>query len=395
MLDAIKKINTTRVLSNPIFIIGAVVFLYSPSMFNHLPIISTYDVFIKLLFVSLVFGCYLIRVLNGKKIDDMFILLNVFSAYQFIVTAINKGDVAGAVWLYWILSDALFLFVDMEMDDGDKILKYICYIFLGMMVINLFTVLRTPYIYYYGIDMNETYWFGNYNSFINYFLPEILISYYFANKSIGKVLFVFVLCTVSFTYYFARSLTSIVVLSVFAIYILFFNKKNVQKIMNFKMYFFILLVIFSGFVVSRVGEDIFSAFFPLVNKNSTLSGRTGIWSETIVDILRNPVWGYGLYNNNLRMLQDGYAHSHNLILEVLFRTGLVGGILYVLLWKDIWINIKNTRDIKIKGLLSMTFFVFWMRSQFETGNQLFLILTMSLLWKIPSIEKIKIKYNNI
>ena len=110
MIERLKNINTTKILGNPVFIIGAVIFLYSPSMFNHLPIVSTYDAYIKLFFVAIIFGCYLVRVLNGKKIDSIFVLLNVFSAYQFVVTVVNKGDVAGAIWLYWLLSDAIFLF---------------------------------------------------------------------------------------------------------------------------------------------------------------------------------------------------------------------------------------------------------------------------------------------
>lgn len=392
MLDAIKKINTTRVLSNPIFIIGAVIFLYSPSMFNHLPIISTYDVFIKLLFVSLVFGCYLIRVLNGKKIDGIFILLNVFSAYQFIVTAINKGDVAGAVWLYWILSDALFLFVDMEMDDGDKILKYICYIFLGMMVINFYTVLKTP-IYIHISDMNKVYFFGNYNSFINYFFPFIIIIYYLTEekKANIKILFLFGLLIIYGTYYFARSLTSILVLSILIIYLLLFNTKKTQKIFNLNTYIFLIFLLFFGFVISRLGENLFSKLLVLFNKDITLNGRTEIWNNAVTNILKNPVWGYGVYTSESRVV----AHSHNLILEILFRTGFVGGVLYFILWGKIGVNIKNNGDDKIKGFLSIAFFTFWLRAQFETGSQLFLILTISLLWKISLTEKIKIKYSNI
>ena len=390
MIEKLKKIDTSRILGNSFFILCAITFLYSPSMFNHLPIISTYDVYIKLMLVIIIFGCFFIRILNGKKIDSFFILLNIFSAYQFIVTVINKGDMAGAIWLYWILSDSLFLFIDMEIDDNEeKGLKYVLYVLLIMMLINLYTVLKKPFIYNYGMDMNAEYWFGNYNSFINYFLPGIVLGYYLSNiynRNIYKIIYVLIILIIYFTYFFSRSLTSLIVLSTLIIYLIFFNRKKLQKLFNLKVYLSIIMLIFFGFVLTKVGEKIFYEVLVFLNKELSLFGRTKFWEDVIGYILDNPIWGYGVYTNVSRMTEYGYAHAHNLILEIWFRTGLIGILLYIFLWKKIWTNINNLENFKLKGLLAMTFFVFWMRAQFETGHQLFLILMMSLLWKISSTK---------
>lgn len=83
------------------------------------------------------------------------------------------------------------------------------------------------------------------------------------------------------------------------------------------------------------------ALLDLYQKDLTFSGRTVIWSESLVTIGRRPIQGYGyggvwLDGQNpvtaelRRRITFGAAHAHNGVIEVLLQVGLVGlGLLLV------------------------------------------------------------------
>lgn len=70
-------------------------------------------------------------------------------------------------------------------------------------------------------------------------------------------------------------------------------------------------------ILNLEGRDVF-----------TLNSRTALWSYMLSQIQNNPVAGVGFYSTRLYIL-DAFpfaGHAHNSTIEVLFSTGLIGGI---------------------------------------------------------------------
>jgi len=94
--------------------------------------------------------------------------------------------------------------------------------------------------------------------------------------------------------------------------------------------------------------------FPLIaellGRDSTLSGRTAIWEQVWVAILKHPILGYGYAAfwqgmkgesyNVILALRFVIFHAHNGFLEIWLELGAVGLLLfflsYVRAWRKLW-----------------------------------------------------------
>ena len=61
---------------------------------------------------------------------------------------------------------------------------------------------------------------------------------------------------------------------------------------------------------------------------TSATGRTEIWAKTIELIAQRPAQGYGAATSKV-LLKDYSRHTHNLILNIMLSTGLIGGLIAV------------------------------------------------------------------
>lgn len=67
-----------------------------------------------------------------------------------------------------------------------------------------------------------------------------------------------------------------------------------------------------------------------LQKSITLSGRTNIWERAIFRILVSPIIGYGNESVEMSTAKLGINHTHNFILEILYRGGIIGLLLFMI-----------------------------------------------------------------
>ncbi len=169
------------------------------------------------------------------------------------------------------------------------------------------------------------------------FAAVCLIGIYFTNESNKltvkkKLIFNIIMLMAIF---FSNSMMSL--LGVFAIYIFVVVKKmygdsnnyTKNKALLIKYFKLCVLAILMVFVVLAFTKML--AYIDEARNLNTLGSRTEIWELAINDIKNNPI---GIIKSYGRLLNNGYSiysTAHNIFLNELLETGLIGGGLYVIL----------------------------------------------------------------
>lgn len=90
----------------------------------------------------------------------------------------------------------------------------------------------------------------------------------------------------------------------------------------------ILLVLICGFQVQQMLASLLDA----MSKGVTLNSRTIIWDHVLRLIRQRPVFGYGSFTAeqiSKEYVMYGTTHAHNLLLELVLRTGIIGAAAYL------------------------------------------------------------------
>ena len=88
-------------------------------------------------------------------------------------------------------------------------------------------------------------------------------------------------------------------------------------------------------------------------KKMTLSGRTDIWESALYYIAQSPISGYGTEDRDLNIVKITFNHCHNIVLEILYRGGAIGLILFLIVLVAIGLEIRKSQDRQMVVYLSM------------------------------------------
>ncbi|ANF51554.1 hypothetical protein A0O34_14035 [Chryseobacterium glaciei] len=189
-----------------------------------------------------------------------------------------------------------------------------------------------------------------------------LFSYLFLNKNKKIYLLGIVLGCVPMFVSAARS----PVLTFFLILLVFFILINKRKYW-FYLSIGVILSIFSLFVIyiNGLGDDI--VFFKRINAaifQQNGSGRSYYLNKGIDIFINNPWFGG-------RVLFEDGTYPHNLFVDVLMSTGVLGMILFIIYFKFVIQNfikiLKNIYKYKERGILAFFFFQYFILIQ-TSGN---------------------------
>ena len=164
-----------------------------------------------------------------------------------------------------------------------------------------------------------------------------------------------------FTLFHSQSRSAWVMFGIFSIGYIFLYIKNhgIDK----KLFYTISVLLIFIALFFTVDENLLHRLTLLLQGNS--SGRmTEIWPFTIDKIVNSPIFGYGI--NTYKLLATSYpsrAHDgvHNLTLELLLYTGIIGFSIFTYL---IWLILKESFT-KNKILYFILFLSFIVLLQFD------------------------------
>lgn len=184
----------------------------------------------------------------------------------------------------------------------------------------------------------------------------VILFYEYLNRNTKKINQGFLLTIlVTISYLYIKSMTAFSC-GAFLIFLLiaYINKKSVTNYINFYTSIILLILLFVSIQYGHV-QMVFSHFLEnILHKGITLNSRTYIW-EASVGLIKNKILtGYGSFSNEqiTNYILYGTSHAHNIFLELLLRTGIIGSVGY--LWFIIGCAKNNKQYLNKKPINLLT-----------------------------------------
>lgn len=361
----------------------AIIFMMQPAFLSEIPIYSDYDVILRVCIVGVILLIYL------KKRSFTFYSLGVgtYILYAAIITIIQHGDVAKSVWGNGLILFAIIIVYEMEVQKNEKdTLKLLFFWFTTIVFINYISLVFFPEGLFFderGIK-GDNFFLGNYNTFITYILPAILSGYLYYKKYNGRLKTpFFILCIISGLSFWGRSVTSLFGFIIIILFLLFFNRKIWRFVFNNYIYLGTFLVAFVTLVVFPNNGLLFKIITSVTGKDITFTGRTDIWQHAIKKISESPLIGYGYQTTEINTAWLGSIHAvhpHNLILGITYETGLIGFVIFIMIFLLTIYRISQIYPGKIQWFMYISIFSFLVMSIFELYSRSFIFFFLGIIY---------------
>ena len=269
------------------------------------------------------------------KISNLVVWESIFFAILMYSTILSKGNIVSCVsTTIAILTITMMTEIGIE-NDLKEYIRVLAISYMVNLAIDSFQIFS-------GIGFESTTnaaWLGGDNFAIFAVLPMmgiIILNSYIQKNKIDLACFIIVTVPgVAKFYTFAG--TSMIALVIWFFSLFFLNKVECSV----KTKCILITIVSMLFVMVCLNfQDLFMAISRALGKDGPVEhSRLEIWRLSIQAILKKPVLGYGV----LRVEDEATAiagwnwstcsHTHNYLLEIVFRSGLVGLIAYLFIIK--------------------------------------------------------------
>lgn len=307
----------------------------------------------------------LLVTIKKKTISKMTVYIISYLIVLFLVTLLYNGDVENCIQSsIEIISLALVIDYGLKNDTSEFLRGFSILLYI-LVLYNFYTILKFPNGLYVDSNGYADNWFlGFKNIHILFILPAITINFinsYFHYGKISKSCIL--LLIISFlSLIFVNSSTSLIGLFIISIFLLFQKLFIKSKKLNIKNYFLVNMIAFFGIVIFKL-QNIFSFLIvDILKKDITLTNRIYIWDDVMKLISKKPLFGYGLETSSIRLnktISHPSLHAHNQILEIFYKTGIIGAILFALILIESIKKIYKNNDNIISKFLSVTLFAWF------------------------------------
>lgn len=224
--------------------------------------------------------------------------------------------------------------------------------------------------------------------------PVLILTwiFYFKYKRTGKMLVWSLLFTAITTaaYVYMWSVNNMIGFFITIGIILLYWRKSKKEKVTIKRRKHIISKFDIGWILAiiynylLVVEQIFLQYSDFIvnklNKGITLNGRTPIWERCLYYLQDQPLIGFGYEERSVTISKILFNHAHNIMLEILYRGGFIGIILFVILLIVLGRKIKNYQNNGIVMMLGwcIVLFVFLASIEFAFYRYPYIVLFVLL-----------------
>lgn len=222
----------------------------------------------------------------------------------------------------------LLIAYEAQIGNGWTLLQSMSVLFCILILAHVCSVFLLPIlpstVFFLGMD--------NYSAFFIYPMLSIILFYHSLRYNKLRWFDWLLALLVVFLYLYTASYTAAATGLVYLVFLLFYSHYHkLPKIRGVRWLiplFVALLVLIMRFQI----QNLIAGFLNSTDKGITLNSRTVIWDHALDLISEAPFFGHGSFSAT--QIADyvlyGTNHAHNILLELLMRTGIVGTIAYLL-----------------------------------------------------------------
>lgn len=340
---------------------------------------------------------FIIYIYKYRKMSKMLVAVTLFQ-FTFVLSTIINGSLKNvfdqSIQFLSVVSICMLAEFGIR-EDCKSFFKAMCIVLGGLALANGYTMFKYYPNGMYVDELNhwQYYFLGYDNSsfFIEFPLLIYLTCYsYMKNKNIGLIVWL-VIGMMAFQYIYVQSTTAIIMIAIFAIFLLTYKLIIWEKFLDFRVVISILLVTFFVIVIFNV-QIYFSEFLEnIVHKDITLTGRDYIWEEAKKYIMASPIIGYGMENFEVIMGKFGINHVHNFILDILYNGGIIALTMYSFILNLCKRYLNKDRSNFILNTISIGIFIYLFSGIFDYYNNKYVIFTLFILamYSNKIIENVK------
>ncbi len=279
-------------------------------------------------------ACFIVAVayIKRKKFSRFFITFVIYLFILLLASLINSS--ASPLLVFKTYCFAMMVIMFFELVDFSK--SYARFVIKGwrnaiylLVFLNLLTIILYPNGML-SVSIYESNWLLGYdNVHICFFYTALLFMFihnYLFDKRAGFI-DIALIASIYVQVIYCFSANSLVSLLIFTLLIMLCNKRIISKICNVKLLYFIYLIADYLLVYLRLQEKIAWVIVGIFKKNIILSGRTVIWDRVSRLIPNSILFGYGqepLGVITSKLGNPAFAHAHNTILDITYKTGIAG-----------------------------------------------------------------------
>lgn len=241
---------------------------------------------------------------------------------------VSVGTAAIACLLLFLL-----ILFEIRMHNGQLLMRSLSILFTGCILAHIASVFLVKAGLLY-LGSTTTYLFGmdNYAAFFLYPMLAVVLFYHSLRYGQLRLQSWLLLLGVVFIFLFTRSATAAgagMLMVVFcALQPAWKKLPKLRSVWWIIGSMTVLLVLICGFEV----QNLLASLLDSMSKGVTLNSRTYIWDHALRLIVERPVFGHGSFTQEqiADYILYGTNHAHNLLIELLMRTGIVGTVCYLL-----------------------------------------------------------------
>ena len=339
-----------------------------------------YDVF--KLFSYFVSAFLFLILVKNKKIPKTVILLIFFIFTLIISTMINRISllIPAVLYCYNIFSICVCMYY-LLLKDKNTFIKGMRFIFNTLVFINFITIIMFPAGMYEDITTNTgANWFLGYdNMHIIYLLPCIFFNYVYNEINKRNSLISYFMISVCYISCIIRfSATSLVGMTILGLYFVPFFKEFIKN--NYKKIVIVILVLNFLIVICRIQNVFEYIIVDILGKTLTFTDRVYIWDYVIEFIKNKPLFGYGFQSSEIRFLMTNVYqsyHAHNEILEIIYKSGLIGMSIITFMCVALKKHIYNIKIENIKIIImvfTIVYLIMFITEYYDIKNFIYLFI---------------------
>ncbi len=309
---------------------------FNPGYLNMLGVVGT--IFDGIRVLSILVAVTLI-VANGIMPSKVTVIIIIQRLFLIMLTFFNGGEIRDITLEMGSVVAVLLLFEYFLRASTWKVyLSAMLFCFELMIGINLATIILFPHGMYWTNGYRDTFfvswrcWFlGYYNNLTQFLIPGYMFALLYIDETKKKLRSYLLIFAMFLSAYFLKS--GGVVVSLISITLIWAFFKNRTLFFNYYTYWlsqvvFIVVVLSIGFNTKLLNWILDIIF----NKKESFLGRVILWGKYAKQIISSPIVGYGIPDLIVRKKISGMSwgtHAHNLILEILYRGGIVNLVFWI------------------------------------------------------------------